>query len=156
MARKRQTMLELDNLDRGLMRELQQDAYRTHAELARILGTSKTTITRRIQRLLREGVIRIVGVVDPEKIGFNTSALIGLDVDLHHFDSVIEQLMAKPQVHLLTVVTGRYDIVVGVTVATSKELAHFVRHEVATIEGVRNSETLLALEIKKQAGSFML
>lgn len=156
MPKKSQTMLELDILDRGLIRELQRDAYRTHAELARLLGTSKTTVTRRIQRLLREGVIRIVGVVDPEKIGFNTSALIGLDVDLHFFDSVIDQLMAKPQVHLLTVVTGRYDIVLGVTVASAKELAHFVRNEVATIEGVRNSETLLVLEMKKQAASFVL
>lgn len=143
-------MYDLDSLDRRLVLELQQDAYRTPTELAGILGTSKTTVTRRIRRLLREGVVKIIAVPNPEKIGLETSVLIGLNVDLHSLDQVIEQLAAKSHVHLLAVVTGRYDIVIGVTLSSVQELAGFVRKEIAAIDGVRDSETLVALEIRKQ------
>ncbi len=143
-------MFELDGLDRKLISELQKDAYRTHTELARCLGTSKTTVTRRMQRLLNNGVFRIVGVINPQKVGLGTSALIGLDVSLHNVDAVIEQLAARPEVNLITVVTGRYDIVISVTVNSAAELARFLRKEIASIDGVTESETLLALETMKQ------
>lgn len=143
-------MLNLDDLDKRLIAELQMNGDRPHAELARLLGSSKSTVTRRIQRLISEGVIRIVAVVDANMIGLSTSALIGLNVDPKYIDSVLEQLGAKPEVHLLALVTGRYDIVAVIAVASPKELAHFVREEIVSIEGVRASETLLALELKKK------
>lgn len=143
-------MFTLDDLDMRLISELQKDGSRAHAELARRLGTSKTTVRRRIQRLLADEVMHIVAVVDAEKIGLGTSALIGLNVNPKYIDSILQQLGTKPNVHLLAVVAGRYDIVVGVAVASTRELAHFVREEIAAIKGVRASETLLALEIKKR------
>ncbi len=147
-------MRTLDELDRKLIAELQQDAYRTHASLAQMLGVSKTTITRRIQRLLDNGTLRIIGVLDASKIGLNTSALIGLNVNLRNSEAIISHLTTKPQVHLLALVTGRYDIVIGVTVGSTAELAQFVTKDVASIDGVQSSETLFALEIKKQTYVF--
>ena len=143
-------MVSLDDLDKRLIAEMQKNGDRPHAELARSLGTSKSTVTRRIQRLINEGVVRIVAVVDADMIGLSTSALIGLNVDPKHIDSILEQLGANPRVHLLALVTGRWDIVAVIAVASSKELAHFVREEIVSIEGVRASETLLALELKKK------
>ncbi len=143
-------MVDLDDLDKRLITEMQKNGDLHHADLARALGTSKSTVTRRIQRLISERVIRIAAIVDADMIGLSTSALIGLNVDPKHIDSILEQLEAKPQVHLLALVTGRYDIVAIIAVASSKELAHFVREEIASIDGVRASETLLALDIKKK------
>ena len=50
---------------------------------------------------------------------------------------------------MLATVTGRYDIVAIIAVDSSKALADFVKNDILTVEGVRSSETLLALEIKK-------
>lgn len=149
-------MFYLDDLNRRLVVELQKDAYETHAELARRLGTSKTTVTRRIQRLLGEGVIRIVAVPDPRKLGLNVSALIGLSVDLKAIDAICDQLSAKPQVQMVAVIAGRYDIIISVALASTEELANFVTHELATIDGVRDSETLMAMEVRKQTPGVML
>ena len=149
-------MVNLDDLDKRLIAEMQKNGDCHHAELARSLGTSKSTVTRRIQRLVNEGVIRIVALVDADMIGLSTSALIGLNVDPKHIDSILEELGAKPQVHLLALVTGRYDIVAVIAVASSKELAHFVREEIVSIEGIRASETLLALELKKKPPLLMV
>ena len=145
----------MDDLDRKLVSELQQDAYRTHVELARKLGTSKTTVMRRISRLLKEGVVKIVGVPDAEKMGFGTSALVGLNVRLKDVDSVVEQLVAKAPVYLVAIVTGRYDIMIGVTVSSTRELTQLLREEIAAIDGVLESETLVALEIRKKTPGLM-
>jgi len=149
--RRDQSVVNLDDLDKRLIAEMQKNGGDCpHAQLARSLGTSKSTVTRRIKRLVNEGVVRIVAVVDADMIGLSTSALIGLNVDPKYIDSILEELGAKPQVHLLALVTGRYDIVAVIAVASSKELAHFVREEIVSIEGIRASETLLALELKKK------
>ena len=149
-------MLELDDLDMRLIAELQNSGYRAHVELARTLGSSKSTITRRIRRLIAHGVVRIVAAVDANMIGLNTSALIGLNVEPKQTYSILETLDSKSQVHMLATVTGRYDIVAVIAVGSSRELADFVKNDILTIEGVRSSETLLALEMKKGPPLFVI
>jgi Lrp/AsnC family transcriptional regulator for asnA, asnC and gidA len=142
-------MVELDDLDMRLISELQNGGYRAHVELAQTLGISKSTVTRRIQRLIANGVVRIVAAVDANMIGLNTSALIGLNVEPKQTYPILELLESKAQVHMLATVTGRYDIVAVIAVGSSRELADFVKNDILTIEGVKSSETLLALEMKK-------
>ena len=147
-------MVRLDDLDRRLISELQQDGYRSHAELARMLGTSKTTIARRIKRLVDDGVMKIVGVLDVKKVGLTTQALICLNIDIKHIDSVLQQLVSKREVHWSVVATGRYDIITFVTVASTAELGQFLRQEIAGIPGILQTETLLVLETRRR-GRFL-
>jgi len=148
--------VELDDLDRRLINELQNGGYRAHVELAQALGISKSTVTRRIQRLISNGVVRIVAAVDANMIGLNTSALIGLNVEPKQTYPIVDILNSKSQVHMLATVTGRYDIVAVIAVGSSRELADFVKNDILTIEGVRSSETLLALEMKKGPPLFVI
>ena len=141
--------VELDDLDMRLINELQEGGYRSHTQLARSLGTSKSTVTRRVRRLIAEGVVRIVAAVDADMIGLRTSAMIGLSVDPKQIDPILARLETKKQVHMLATVAGRYDIVAIVAVGSSRELADFVKKEVAAVRGVRSSETLLALDVRK-------
>ena len=143
-------------MDMRLIADLQNNGYRAHVELARALGTSKSTVTRRVHRLTANGVVRIVAAVDADMIGLSTSALIGVNVDPKQIDPVLEELAAKPQVHMLASVAGRYDIVAIVAVGSSKELGDFVKNEIAPLEGIRSSETLLALEMRKGPSLFIV
>jgi Lrp/AsnC family transcriptional regulator for asnA, asnC and gidA len=156
MRKERESTLELDDLDMKLIANLQSDGYRPHVELARALGTSKSTVTRRMHRLISNGVVRIVAAVDSDMIGLATSALIGLNVEPMKVDSILEELAAKPQVHMLASVAGRYDVVAIVAVGSSRELGEFVKSEIAPMEGVRSSETLLALEMRKGPSLFVV
>ena len=100
--------------------------------------------------------MRIVAAVDPDMIGLSTSALIGLNVEPKQIDSILARLEAQPRVHMLATVAGRYDIVAIIAVGSSKELADFVKHEILDMKGVRSSETLLALEVRKGPPLFVV
>ena len=62
----------LDEIDLALLEILQKDAHFTSDELARQLHVSSATVRRRTSKLIREGVMRIVALTDPRKVGLST------------------------------------------------------------------------------------
>ncbi|MFC1986919.1 Lrp/AsnC family transcriptional regulator, partial [Chloroflexota bacterium] len=59
----------LDSLDRRLIDLLQQDAHQPSKVLAKQLSVSSSTVRRRVKRLIQQGIIRIIAIPKPEKIG---------------------------------------------------------------------------------------
>ena len=75
--------MELDNLDWGLLNELQADARTSFNELARRLGASSPTIAQRVRRLEEAGVIAgYQAVVDPAKAGLPLTAFVQMRCSL--------------------------------------------------------------------------
>lgn len=62
--------VSLDGLDRKLIQKLQVNGQKTNVALAKELTISESTVRRRIERLQREGVIKIVAVPNLRKIGW--------------------------------------------------------------------------------------
>ena len=58
-----------DDIDRQLIRLLEKDARQSSEQLAKKLAVSSTTVRRRLRRLIQQGVLRIVAVVEPKKAG---------------------------------------------------------------------------------------
>ena len=130
---------------------LQTDGRASHASMARDLGVSEGTVRRRLARLLDDRVIRVVAIAEPAQMGFHTSAFIGLQVDPSRVESVADQLAALPETEHVAITTGSYDIFIWVNLASSEALANFLHRKVATVEGVRHTETFVSLETKKRA-----
>lgn len=145
----------LDVMDLKLMRELRNDARQTHNELAARLGTSPTTVRRRLQRLLDDGIIRIVAVADPLALGYTLLASVGINVHPKKVDAVADQLAAFPEVHHVLINTGRYDIIVSADFRQPEELSNFVRGELGNIEGLVSHETMMCLKVIKDDFTFI-
>lgn len=64
-----QESITLDHADRALIRALQLAPRGSFSAIGEVLGLSEQTIARRYRRLCREGVLRIVAVVNPEALG---------------------------------------------------------------------------------------
>lgn len=78
----------LDKIDRNLLRQLQEDASLTHAELSTRVHLSPTAVMRRIERLKASGYVTgIVAKVDPAKIDLDTLAIVGVVLDRSTPDS---------------------------------------------------------------------
>ena len=138
-----------DWLDESLVQLLEKDAAQSSEALAKQLNVSAVTVRRRVRRLIQSGVLRIVAVVDPNKVGFPLTAVIAFDVAHDKLDSVTQLLASRPEVQWVSTTTGRFDVLVLVRFRSTNELSDFIQRELVDIEGVRDSETFICLDTKK-------
>jgi Lrp/AsnC family transcriptional regulator for asnA, asnC and gidA len=140
----------MDELDRSVIRILQKDGRASNAQIAREVGVSEGTVRRRLKRLIQNGVIRVIALPDPEALGYDTEALVGIQVDPDKIDSVAVELAALQEATWVSVTTGSFDLFSWVTLPSSEELGNFLKSRVGTISGVRRTETFVSLSVRKR------
>ncbi|MBW1902840.1 MAG: Lrp/AsnC family transcriptional regulator [Deltaproteobacteria bacterium] len=139
----------LDALDLKLIEELRIDALQPQKDLAPKLGTSPSTIGKRLQRLLDEKIIYVVALVDPAVLGYNTRATIGINAQPHRVDAVARELASSRNVHHIVINTGYFDLIVSTDFKGPAELSKFVREDLGNIHGLVSHETMVCLETTK-------
>jgi len=144
----------LDELDVKLIDALKGDALQTQTELAPRLGTSPSTIKRKLQRLLDKNIIRIVALTDPAVLGYNTRATIGINAQPHKVDAVAQKLASFQNVHHVVINTGNFDLIVSVDFKGSEELSRFVREDLGNVQGLVSHETMVCLKTIRDAFTF--
>ena len=143
-----------DSIDEQIVRLLGQDARQNSETLAKRLNLSSATIRRRLKKLFRSDSLRIVGVVDPARFGLPLAVVITLDVSNDKLESAVELLANRPEIEWVSSTTGRFDIVALGRFSSAGGLSEFLTNQLAQIEGVRNSETFICLDVSK--GRFVL
>ncbi|MEM0024391.1 MAG: Lrp/AsnC family transcriptional regulator [Thermofilaceae archaeon] len=140
----------LDEIDRGLLRILQENAKTPYSKISKELGISEATVHLRIRKLVKQGVIkRFQAIVDPEKVGKDVVAIIALTVDPRRYESVLEKLKAMPDVYSIYDVTGEYYTILKVRVGSKEELTR-VLDEIGRVEGVESTRTMFVLRVIKE------
>ena len=141
----------MDDLDRKVISLLYTNGRASNAQIARQVGVSEGTVRRRLKRLIQHRVIRVVAIPDPEKLGFNTEAIVGLKVDPDKIEAVATKLGEMEDTQYVATTTGAYDVFTWVVVSSSDALRRFLREKVAPIPGIRSTETFVNLSTKKRA-----
>ena len=139
----------LDSLDEQIVRLLGQDARQNSETLAKQLKLSAATVRRRLRKLIRSDLLRIVGVVEPARFGFPLLAVITLNLVHDKVELAMEELSKRPEVRFVSTITGQYDMIVIARFRSTDCLSEFVTKELAKLEGIRDSETFICLEVKK-------
>ena len=140
----------MDELDRKIIQILQVNGRASNARIARDVGVSEGTVRRRLKTLVEGGVIKVVALPDPEVLGYDTEALVGIQVDPDKIDDVAKLLVELKESSWVSVTTGSFDIFCWVTLPSSEELGNFLKAEVGTIPGVRRTETFVSLSVRKR------
>ena len=140
----------MDELDRKIIQILQGNGRASNARIARDVGVSEGTVRRRLKTLVQDGIIKVVALPDPEILGYDTEALVGIQVDPDKIDEVAELLVELKESSWISVTTGSFDIFCWVTLPTSEELGNFLKAVVGTIPGVRRTETFVSLSVRKR------
>lgn len=146
-------MIELDELDVAILREMQADGRMSNVELAQRINLSPPATHTRLKRLQEQGTIRkYVALLDQEHMGYDMTCFVNISLQLHQveelegFRAIINQL---PQVLECYHVTGEFDYLLKVVVRSRKDLQRFVVEQLTPIPGVARIYTSLALsEIK--------
>lgn len=143
--------IKIDSLNQQLIKLLRQDAYQSSEVLAKELQVSPATIRRRLRKLLDSNTVRIVAMTAPDKVGLNLPAIITLDVTHEKMDLVGRALAEMPEVRWVSTTTGRFDIQILAYFSCVDELYRFMQSRVGKLDGVRNSEISVCLDLKEKA-----
>ena len=137
-------MVRISDLD--LIRILKEDARTPFTRIAEKFGVSETAIRKRVKKLLNKGVIKRFTIeVDPKKLGFEVTALIGVDTEPEAFISVIEKMREIEKVISLYTSTGDHMLLLEGWFKNTEELVKFVE-ELQKIKGVTKVCPAIILE----------
>jgi Lrp/AsnC family transcriptional regulator for asnA, asnC and gidA len=140
----------MDEIDRQIIAALQRDGREAFAQIAERLNVSPGTIRTRYNRLVEMGVLRVVAITNPLRMGYTKMALIGIKAEGGKLMEVASQIAALDEVIYLIVVSGAYDIIAEVVCRDQDHLLQFLTDRLYKIEGVRESESFMHLKIMKE------
>ena len=140
----------MDPIDAKILRELQRDSRRSHAELGEAVGLSPSACHRRIRELERLGVIRnYVALLDNHKI--NQKAVVFVEITLggqsqeafETFEEAVQDLPGLLECHLMA---GKGDYQLKIIAKDAEDFAYMHRHYLSRLPGVANMTSSFALK----------
>ncbi len=142
--------IRLDEIDRAIIAALKRDGRTPFAQIGRALNVSPGMVRQRVHRLIEEGILQIVAVTNPLLMGYHTVALIGVKVDGRRLREIAQRIAQFEEVIYLVLTTGGYDLLVEVVCYNNAHLLEFLTERLHTVEGVKDSETFIYLDIVKE------
>ena len=141
----------LDDLDFKILSCLQKDGRMSLTVMAKNLKVSIGTVRTRLNKLLEDGTINIIGRVNPDKVGFNCYAHIAVFVRPATFKEKVANKISKlAEVSFLAMTSGDYDLEVDVMCRDNNHLVNFVEI-ISKIEGVNQTKTTIYFKVYKYA-----
>lgn len=147
-------MMDLDDIDRAILRALQGDGSLSAASIAKKVGLSQPAAWRRIKRMEETGVITGRRVVlDKSKLGFGVTVFLGIKlatkgrVSLEDFERAV---CAIPEVQVVQHVLGLYDYRIKVVARDISDFERVLRRRVMTLPGVGDVEANVLLSEEKR------
>ncbi|MBF6599292.1 MAG: Lrp/AsnC family transcriptional regulator [Dehalococcoidia bacterium] len=135
-----------DAIDQHIISILEDNGRATNREVAEAVGVSEGTVRNRIERLIRDDVLRIVGVTNPAKLGLNTAVVISLSAQLAQITEIAEAIAAVESVVYVGYTTGNADIIALAFFPSNDELTDFMTKTLAAIPGIVKAETNIILK----------
>ena len=141
--------IQLDDVSKGIIEQLQADGRRSYAEIGKAVGLSEAAVRQRVQKLTEAGVMQVVAVTDPMQLGFYRQAMIGVRVT-GDTTIVAERLSALPAVDYVVLTAGSFDILAEIVCENDDQLIDLLNNEIRGIDGVQSTETFVYLRLQKQ------
>ncbi len=134
--------MDSDTTNIEIIRHL-RDGRKSFKEIAEVMSLSENTVRARVQRMVREGVLDIVGLVDPGAVEEHQVVIIGVKVGTMDLEKKGDEFSRLKGVVSVGVVTGRYDLMLTVMLNSDFKLLDFFKHEMAKVADVQSTETFV-------------
>ena len=140
--------LQIDGIDKKILRALMQDARTPVLEIARQVGISGAAIHQRLRKLEKSGLISgSKFVINPKVLGYTTMAFIGIYLDKAVSNpEAVKQLQKIPEVIECHYTTGNWSILIKILCKDNSHLMHLLNSQIQSIEGVSRTETFISLD----------
>ena len=149
MAEPAADSLELDELDLRIITALQDDGRKPSTEIARELDVPRTTVARRIERLVGQKIITIGVFANSQRIGLPLHVMIELHVEPRHRAAILDAVIALDEVRWVGIASGPYDLLLECMLRSGEHLRHFLFADLGAIEGITQVRTAHILSVPK-------
>ncbi len=142
--------VELDDVDRKILRELQTEARGSFREIGKKVGVSEATVFVRVRKLQEKGVLKgFVAVVDPKAVGKPLTAIMLIRARPRSLPRILEGLKKFDDIYEIYDVTGQYYSILKIRTTSTDQLSKII-DEVGMVEGVEGTETIIVLRTVKE------
>ena len=139
--------IKTDDIDLEILRILRADAKTSVGTIAKKLGLKSPTISSRISRLKKFGVIRGFTITtDPDKMDIKVQAQIYLKVSPTNFKETLKRISMLEGVTWMDETTGEYDLHLFVDLKDAESLRDFLRNKLGEISEIREFESQIVLD----------
>lgn len=139
----------LDDLDRAIISFLQYDGRMPFTQIAAELGTTEGTVRRRVKQLADDGIMQIVAIVEPQDMGWEEAAMIGISVKANLISSVAEEIAKLPEVAYLFQAAGEFELVAEVFCKDREHFVSFLNDKLQQIPGIERTQSFMILKMHK-------
>lgn len=143
-----QLQIEIDGLDKEILRNLMEDARKPILQIAHKIGISGAAIHQRLRKLEEAGVIASSKLmVDNKVLGYKTMAFIGIYLDKASSNAeAVKELKKIPEVLECHYTTGNWSILIKMICRDNEHLMQLLSKKIQPIEGVSRTETFISLQ----------
>jgi len=134
--------MNVDQINLSIIKHL-QDGRKSYKKIAEELSLSENTVRTRVNKLIDEGVLAIAGLVDAEAISDHRIVIVGVKLSTMELVKKGDQFSRLKGVISVSVVTGRFDLIMVVLLKPGFGLLEFYTEEVSRLKDVQSVETFV-------------
>lgn len=135
----------IDKIDAKIIELLQKNGRMHNKEISKRAKISEATVRNRLDRLLKEEIIKIVAVANPFKVGFGLVGNLRVKVDVKKVEHVGNELKKLDEVWYVGQITGDSDFDVEFIVESLESLNELLVNKISSIEGIISTKTHFVL-----------
>ena len=134
--------MKIDQSAIDLIKHL-RDGRKSLKKIAKDLGLSENTVRSRVNQLKQEGILDIAGVISPDALPGHRVVVVGVKLSTMNLVKKGEEFSRLKGVVSVSVVTGRFDLILMVMLKEGFGLLEFYTEEVAALKDVQSVETFV-------------
>ena len=134
--------MNIDKTNLAIIKHL-RNGRKSYQKIARDLAVSENTVRTRVQKLIEEGILDINGVVNPESMDGHRVVIVGVKLQSMDLVNKGKEFSNLKGVVSVSVVTGRFDLIIMVLLKSGFGLLEFYTEEVSRITDVQSVETFV-------------
>ena len=134
--------MNIDKTNLAIIKHL-RNGRKSYQKIARDLAVSENTVRTRVQKLIEEGILDINGVVNPESMDGHRVVIVGVKLQSMDLVNKGKEFSNLKGVVSVSVVTGRFDLIIVVLLKSGFGLLEFYTEEVSRLQEVQSVETFV-------------
>jgi DNA-binding Lrp family transcriptional regulator len=145
----------LDQLDYQIIKELHTNARISASDIAHKINANERTIRKRIDRLVKDEIIRLTAIINPQAFGYVTAVDIFLEAEQEQEENIIRHLMSLQEVTYIAFGQGSNDLSIEARFKDNDKMRDFLRQTLPAIPGIKVTGYTLVPRIFRNIDEWM-